>query len=279
MTVIDAHVHVWNRSRADYPWLAAPEVSAIAGDQGFGDVLPDLRAAGVTGAVLVQAADGDGDTDNMFAEADAHPEVVGVVAFLPLDDPDRAATRLDQLRKDPRFVGVRVLIHDRIDPDWILGRGPDAGLGLLERAGVTFDYVTASPDALAQLVVLGDRHPGLRIVLDHLGKPPVGGDLTEWRRLLVTAAENPLLSAKVSGLDPTHPEQLRPVLDAALEILGPDRLLYGGDWPVNELVGGYGAWWAAVHPILDELSVSERSAILARTAERIYRISATEAPA
>jgi L-fuconolactonase len=273
MTAIDAHLHVWNRARADYPWLADPEVAPIAGDHGLDEVLPSLRDSGIGRVVLVQAADNDDDTDNMLVEADAHPEVVGVVAWLPLDEPDRAAERLGALRRDRRVVGVRSLIHDRADPRWILGPEPDAGLGVLEAAGVPYDYVTASPATLEHLPVIGERHPELRIVLDHLGKPPVGDDLSEWTRLLAAAAQNPLLSAKVSGLDPARPQALRPVLDTALELFGPDRLLYGGDWPVSDLVGGYGAWWAAIRPLLDELGETARSAILSGTAERVYRIA------
>jgi L-fuconolactonase len=236
------------------------------------DLLPQLAATGVDRLVLVQAADDDGDTDTMLAEADAHPEVVGVVAWVPLDDRDRAAARLDLLARHGRLGGIRSLIHDRADPDWILSPAADAGLGLVAEAGLAFDYVTAGPAALAHLPSIGRRHPDLRIVVDHLGKPPVGGDLTVWEGLLRRAAENPHVVAKVSGLDPARPEALRPVLDVALDAFGPERLMYGGDWPVSDLVGGYAAWWGAVRPLLDELTETERTAILEGTAIRAYRI-------
>jgi len=279
--VIDAHQHVWDPARARYDWLG-PEPSAIDRAFDLEDAFPSMRRAGIDATVLVQAADNAEDTANLLSEADRHPEVVGLVAWIPLDDPDAAAASLAALRRDPRVVGVRNLIHDRPDPDWILRPEVDAGLGVLEAADVPFDYVTSGPAALAHLTAISARHPKLRIVIDHLGKPPIGGDpgaRTYWRGLMTEAARNPLISAKVSGLytvvgpmDGWTTELLRPFLDDALALFGPDRLMFGSDWPVSVLAGGYDRVWNGLAPILDDLDAAERAALLGGTAASFYRL-------
>jgi L-fuconolactonase len=277
VTRIDAHLHVWRRSAGGYRWLDAEDVAAIADDRSLDDAWAELQGAGFERVVLVQADDSDADTDHMLEQAAGRAEVAGVVGWLPLDHPRRAAARLEQLLSTSRLVGIRSLIHDRTDPDWIVRDEVDAGLSLLEEAGIPFDYVTASPAALVHLPTIAERHPGLAIVLDHLGKPPIGGDLAPWQALLRSAARIPNLTAKLSGLAPCTTAELRPVVEIALEELGADRLMYGGDWPVVELAGGYGTWWSAVRPLLDELSSAAHDAILGGTAARVYRMEEREA--
>jgi L-fuconolactonase len=254
MNVIDSHLHVWNLARADYPWLG-PDLSPINVSLGLDDVHADLRTAGVDGVVLVQAADNSDDTRNMFAVADSAPEVLGVVAWAPLNDPEQTEQHIAVLGADARFVGIRVLIHDMADRDWISQPGPDAGLGVLATHDVPFDYVTSDPAALVHVPTICGRHPRLRIVIDHLAKPPVGGSETElqsWRELLAASAQYPQVHAKVSGLYPPATDRtvwtgsdLRRIIDVALELFGPDRLMIGSDWPVSVLAGGSGASWSA----------------------------------
>jgi L-fuconolactonase len=279
MAIIDAHLHVWDLTRARYDWLG-PEYAPINRSVSFDELRPRLIAAGVEASVLVQAADNAEDTDTMLRVADANPEIAGVVAWVPLERPEEAERRLAELRRDPRVVGVRNLIHDRADPDWILRPDVDEGLGVLERAGVTFDWVVGRARHLEHVARIGERHPGLRIVIDHLARPPIGlAEREPWWSLLAQAAENPLVHAKVSGLysvtaDPaawTEPA-VRPFVDRALSVFGADRLLYGGDWPVSILAGGYDRVFGAIRSMLAELSPAEREAILGGTAERVYGI-------
>ena len=126
--------------------------------------------------MLVQAADTAEDTAAMLEMADRHPIVAGVVGWVPLDRPRDTAGALAAFADKPRIVGIRNLIHTQGDPNWILRPEVDEGLGLLEEAGLPFDFVTSGPAALAHLPVLAQRHPALHIVLDHLGKPPIGLD-------------------------------------------------------------------------------------------------------
>ncbi|MET9358467.1 amidohydrolase family protein [Streptomyces sp. NPDC006617] len=281
MTVVDAHLHVWDPEQAAYEWLG-PAMAPVDRAMRFHDALPALRTAGVGAAVLVQAADNDEDTDLMLATAARHPEVVGVVAWVPLDDPGRARARLAVLRRDPHVVGVRTLLHERSDPDWVLGPDADAGLALLAEAGLPFDYSTTSPAALRHLPELSARHPALRLVVDHLGKPPVGGgreDRAEWHRLIAAAAKHPGVHAKFSGLysasgalDAWSTDELRPFVEDALELFGPERLMYGGDWPVSLLAGGYARTWEAMCELLAPLAPDDRAAVLGGTATRLYRL-------
>ena len=270
--IIDAHQHVWNPATASYPWLTG--LDPIDREMALAEILPAMRAAGVQATVLVQADDNAEDTQNMIREADAHPEVVGIVAWVPLDRPDEAHRMLVQLGEDPRVVGIRTLLHANPDPDWVLRTEVGVGLSMLESEGVTFDYVTGGPAALAHLPLLSEHHPELSIVIDHLGKPPVGADRSEWRTLLTNAAENPRVFAKLSGLyassgplDSWTLDEIRPIVDDALEIFGPDRLMVGSDWPIAVLAGGYERTMTA----LVELS-GDSAALLGGTAAAFYNL-------
>ncbi|GAA4267024.1 amidohydrolase family protein [Frondihabitans peucedani] len=288
MAVIDSHVHVWDLERAHYDWPDG-SVPEIFRSIGLDEVRPSLAAAGVDRVVLVQAADDPDDTATMLRTADRHDEVAGIVAYAPLERPQEAHDRLVELRRDPRVVGVRTLIHDQPDPDWILRPDVDEGLGVLEALGVPFDYVAVLPRHLEHLPALAERHPSLRIVIDHLAKPPIGdpgsarwpGDT--WSVLMARAAENPLLSAKVSGLYSATADaaswtqdQVRPFVEEAHRLFGPDRLLYGGDWPVSLTAGGYARCFDALSGIFADWPAADRAAVLGDNARRFYGLPAED---
>jgi L-fuconolactonase len=280
MTRIDAHVHTWDHSACDYPWLG-PHLGELDRDYPLDELVPSLDAAGIDAVVLVQAADDDRDTAHMLAVADAQPRVVGVVGWLPLDRPDEVERRL-KAGLDDRIVGIRALIHDMPDAEWILRDDVTRSLAHVAEAGLAFDVVTASPAALWLVPMLASRHPGLRIVIDHLGKPPIGGtraETDEWGDLLADAARHPQVSAKVSGLaastgapDAWTPDDIESVIEIALEVFGPSRLLSGGDWPVSNLAGGYRRTHDAVDAVISRLSPSEADAVRGDTAARVYRL-------
>lgn len=205
MPVIDSHQHVWDPSRAAYDWLG-PEQAPIDRAMSFDDLAPELAACGVDATVLVQSADHSEDTALMRQAAAAQPRIVGIVGYAPLADAEATATVLAEWAADPLLVGVRNLIHDLPDPDWLLRPDVDAGLGVLEEHGVPFDVVAVLPRHLELVPILSERHPRLKMVIDHLAKPPIGLDSDEpWTTLIARAAENPLVYAKVSGLYPSHP--------------------------------------------------------------------------
>jgi L-fuconolactonase len=282
--IVDAHQHVWDLARAEYPWLG-PELAPVNHTVSFAELAPTLARFGIGSTILVQAADNAEDTDLMLETARRHPEVAGVVAWAPLDQPDALAERLALLREDPLVVGIRNLTNGR-PVEWITTAEVDRGLSTLEAADLPLDYVAPSSAAIGVLPAVGERHPGLRIVIDHLGRPPIGGsssDRAEWRRLFAEAAANPNTVAKVSGLyssvgpmDSWTEEAIRPYVEDALELFGPDRLLYGGDWPISVLAGGYERTWAALSHLFEELLDDVgRAAVLGGTAAGFYRLPST----
>ena len=279
--ILDAHQHIWNRSRAAYDWLG-PDAGPIFRDFELPEALAVLDDAGAAGTILVQSADNDEDTEFMLEAARASSRVRGVVAWVPLDEPERAAERLAALRANPVVCGIRSLIHNQDDPHWLLRPDVDEGLGLLEAAGVPFDVVAVLPEHLEAVLVVSERHPGLRMVIDHLGKPPMGDDggrpAWDWHGLIAEVAANPLVFGKVSGLyppggaaGPAASDALRPVFDRAVEVFGPERLMYGGDWPISLLAGGYRAVLASLTPLFDGLDPRDRERILSGTARDFYR--------
>jgi L-fuconolactonase len=197
---------------------------------------------------------------------------------VPLDRPAQAAEALDRLAARPKFVGVRTLIHDQADPDWLLRPPVGEGLALLERRGVPFDVISVLPRHLSHVPVLAERYPDLPMVLDHLSHPPLGGaDDARWRDQMTAAAAHPLVHAKVSGLYPAGTwtaEDIRPAVEFAFEAFGADRLMFGSDWPVAELGGGYLKVWTELSKIFGQLSAPERAAVLGSTATRFYGLHA-----
>lgn len=275
--VVDAHQHIWDKSRADYPWLS-DELAPVNRTFTFDELAPQLNEAGVPATVLVQSADNAEDTALMLDCADRQPRVAGVVAWVPLDRPVEAAEMLAGFAAQPLIRGVRNLIHDQPDPHWLLRADVGDGLAELERSGYPFDVVAVMPEHLEAVLTLSERFPELSMVIDHLGHPPIGADGDErWWELFARTATNPRVCAKVSGLYPVddgsaaeRAEAIRPVIDYALTQFGANRLMYGGDWPISVLHGGYGPTWAALQPVFDTLLPSERLALLSGTAAAFY---------
>lgn len=279
--IVDAHQHFWNPA-SGYGWLAR-EIDALQRTFTFEDLAPHLDRHQVTGTVLVQADDTDADTDAMFAAAANHPQILGIVGYVPLDRPDEAADRLSELQTRARFVGVRNLIHDQPDPDWLLRADVAEGLALLETHDIPFDLVAVLPRHLEHVHYLISRFPGLRIVIDHLAKPPVTSNQAEpWTTLMRQAASHPQVYAKISGLYPTGAEptswtvdDLRPWVDTALELFSPDRLMVGSDWPVAITAGGYDRVFGALVQLLTEYGPAVAAPTLAGTAVNFYRLDAS----
>lgn len=277
---IDAHLHIWDPRRAEYDWLG-PDLAPIDGAVGFAEIAPTLAELDVTGVVLVQAADNAEDSQLMLDAAEEFDQVVAVVAWAPLDGGDDLIARLDTLRARPVVRGIRNLFHVR-PREWTTSPAVDEGFARVSAADLTLDFVTSSPAALADLPAIGARHPELRIVIDHLGKPPIGqGEdaRDEWRSLLAAAAANPLTHAKLSGLyasvggmESWTVDGIRPFIEDALDLFGPTRLMYGGDWPISVLAGGYRRSWEAITSVVAALSPGERAAVLGDTAAGFYRI-------
>jgi L-fuconolactonase len=280
--VIDAHQHIWDPNKAKYDWLG-PEFAELNRVFEIDELLPQLAKLGIKYTVQVQSADNHEDTGLMRDCASKYAEVAAIVGFAPLDNPEETAKTIESWAKDDLMVGVRNLIHTKPDPKWLLRADVNESLALLANAGYTFDVVSVLPEQLATVSEISNSHPELRMVIDHMSKPPIGlSDDREWRKLMIEAAENPNVFAKISGLysstsDPASwtTEQIRPYFDFALETFGPKRLMYGGDWPVALIAGGYERVWNGLLPLFNSLSSADREQILGRTAAEFYKITPT----
>jgi L-fuconolactonase len=274
---IDAHVHIWDPSKVEYGWLAeAPQL-----DRRFvlADVGPTLDDIGIDRVVLVQAADTIAEAEHMLDAADHDPRVAGVVAWVPIDDVAAAATTID--RWGPRkLVGARHMAHRDPNPDRLLSSPVAAVLDLLADRDLTFDVCAETTHLLALVPTLAARHPRLTLIIDHLAKPPIAsGGWQPWADLFAEAASAPRVYAKLSGLNTVAgpgatADTYRRYVDHALDVFGPSRLMYGGDWPFALLAAEtYGEIWTPLRRSLDALGDDDLDAVLGLTARHAYKLS------
>ncbi|WP_353648693.1 amidohydrolase family protein [Nakamurella sp. A5-74] len=287
---IDTHVHLWHLEQdgphghppVSYSWLG-PQQPLLNRTYPITELRPHLQAADVDGIVLVQAASDPAEVGLLLHTARHLDLPARVTAWLPLEDREATVALLaeiDELRRGPDgsdlLRGVRHPIHDDPNPRWMLRPDVARGLDLLAEQGLIWEAVAERLDLLELVPEVARRHPGLTIVLDHLGKPPIaGGDAGRWRDLLAAAAAEPAVLAKISGLGTVsapgwNSETWQPFVDHALVTFGPDRLMVGGDWPVALLAGDYPRTWSTTTDTLAGLAALDRQAILSGNAVRIY---------
>lgn len=282
---IDAHQHFWRNDTYQTSWMAQapyagdPSFTPLRRDFGPEELRAELDAASVTACITVEAADHPDENAALLTNAHRYPWIAGVVGWVPLEHPDLVARELDALGEEPRFVGVRHLINVEPDPDWILRPAVIDGLREIARRNLAFDYVGILPEHLANLPRLAEAVPGLRIVIDHLAKPPMddAAGFTAWATSFARAAKVPDTYAKISGLDVGVGDQweavdLRRPIHHALEHFGPERLMLGSDWPVAVLRGGYAKVWAAMNFAIADLPPASRDLLRGRTAVKAYEL-------
>jgi L-fucono-1,5-lactonase len=230
--------------------------------------------------VLVQGACLDSDTDAICAMAESRPWIAAITAWLRLDDPARARVRLAELLERPKVRAVRHLIQGESDPHWIMREPVPESLALLEREGVVLELPVVYPDHFDDVVELAERFPGLVLVVDHLGKPPLGtGDLEDWETKLRACAEAPNVVAKLSGLNTAisrndwTADDFVSVAAVAVDAFGAERMMCGSDWPVALLNGNYDRVWDAQRRVVEAVAPDEEAALLGGTASRVYRLS------
>jgi L-fucono-1,5-lactonase len=268
--LIDAHQHFWDPAEARYPFLDEADAAPLRRRFDAEDIAPLLREHGVDGTVAVQARSSVGETEMLLAIAAATPFVLGVVGWVDLT----AADVVDTLARFP-LAGIRHQVHDEEDPRWLLRDDVQRGLAAVADAGLAYDLLVRTRE-LPAAIETARRRPSLRLVLDHVAKPPLTtGRLDEWAEGVEALAAFPNVSCKLSGLVTEGPrgELLSSCLDRALEWFGADRCLFGSDWPVCTLAADYGEVLQLVEAALDGASSSEREAVLAGTARRVYRLT------
>jgi len=279
-TVVDAHHHLLDPARTEYPWLT-PDHAAI--DRRFGpeDLAPELAAAGIDRTILVQTVSSLDETREFLSTALTVRFIAGVVGWVDLTDP-AASEVIRGFRAGPGgggLVGIRHQVHDEPDPDWLSRPDVRRGLQAVEAAGLAYDLLIRSRELPSALAVARER-PGLRCVIDHLAKPPIRSGATEpWASLLRPFGELPNVWCKLSGLvteaEPVtwRVDDLARFVDIALGIFGPTRLMFGSDWPACLLAASYGEVVSTARELTADLSSAERDAIFGGAAERAYGLS------
>jgi L-fuconolactonase len=272
---IDAHQHYWKIARGDYDWMGPP-VAPIIRDYLPADLQPHLKAAGIEKTVLVQAAATVAETEFMLELAEGEASIGGVVGWIDLDAPD-APAELKRLAGHRKFRGIRPMLQDIDDTFFILAEHRVAVLEALPSLGLTFDTLV-QPRHLPVIAALADRLPELKIVVDHGAKPFIAkGVIEPWASDMAALAQRPNVFAKISGLlneagTDRSATALKPYVETLLSAFGPERLMFGSDWPVVELAATYGDWWRIANELTAGLSEAGREAIFGGTAARFYRI-------
>jgi L-fuconolactonase len=283
---IDSHQHFWRIARGDYGWLRAddPAVAKLMRDFLPANLIGTLKALGITQTVLVQAAASEAETDFLLELADAHDFIAGVVGWVDLCRPESVAT-LERWAQNAKFKGVRPMLQDLPANDWI-AREPHAEVvQALVRLGLRFDALV-KPWHLEPLLRFVKRHPQLPVVIDHAAKPQLALGWQahwagSWRRHLASLAAQPQVSCKLSGLLGEAPpaasrsvaegvDSLRPVWDALLQWFGPERLMWGSDWPVLTLVADYARWVEVCDSLIGELPPADQARVWQGNAQRFY---------
>ncbi|GFE82664.1 hypothetical protein GCM10011487_46640 [Steroidobacter agaridevorans] len=281
-SIIDAHVHLWDPARGDYGWLtpALPKLYRRIDEQ---ELHEQLTRAGVNGAVLVQAAPTEAESDYLLSIAERTPWVRGVVGWVDFDAPD-VEQRIAKRARQAKFVGVRPMLQDLDDADWILHPSRGRALSALASHGLVFDALI-KPVHMSRIEQIARRHPNLSIVIDHAAKPTIGGEVSRsWRESLRALASCPNVVCKLSGLltelaPGVETSKALDCADVVLQLFGPSRVLWGSDWPVLTLASTYDQWYALTQRALSSLSEADRNAVTGDNAVRIYRMKTTLAAA
>ncbi|WP_194899193.1 amidohydrolase family protein [Catenulispora pinisilvae] len=276
MRIVDAHHHLWDLAVRDQAWTA--DLPALRRSFHLSDLEPLAAAAGVTATVLVQTIHAVDETPEMLALAETSDLVAGVVGWTDVTEPN-FGERLAELLSGVggrRLVGIRHQVQELPDGGWLTGTETLRGLRQLAPTGLAFDLIVRA-DQLPACVAAARAVPELSFVLDHLGKPPIAaGELEPWASDIRTLAESPNVSCKLSGMvTEADPERwkvadLRPYAEVVLEAFGPERVMFGSDWPVSTLAADYAQIVDTAKELTAGLSEAEREAVFGGTAIKVY---------
>lgn len=278
MRIIDAHQHLWDASAVSMPWMDGPWADPLRARFDHAALAREVAANGIAATVVVQADASVAETRQLLAIAAESGIVAGVVGWADLTAPD-VADHLALLQAAPgggKLTGIRHLVQDEPDPGWLVRPEVVRGLRAVARAGLVYDLLVRPPQlaAAAEVVRL---LPELVFVLDHLGKPDIARRGWEpWASALTRLAAAPNVSAKLSGLvteadwSGWKPGHFTRYVRHAIEAFGPERLMFGSDWPVCTLAAPYTAVVDLMKPMLGGLGRDERASVFAGTAERVY---------
>lgn len=274
---VDTHQHLWVISERKYDWLI-PEYGVIYNDFRPEDVAEHVSSAGITGTVLVQAADTYDDTFYMLSVAAANPKILGVVGWLPFDRPTEAETAMNLFAESNVIKGFRNLTHNYEDPRWILRAEVQQTLQVMGSRGFTLDMVSINGDHNQAILELAEQNVELKIVIDHMAKPPIAEKGWEpWAGELAALSEKPNVFCKISGLNTASASDFtyrdwQDYVNHIVDCFGSQRVMLGSDWPVSLLNGDFAGVWQAQRDVIAGLSASAQDDIYFRSAAEFYSL-------
>jgi L-fuconolactonase len=276
MPVIDCHQHFWTWGKRAHKF---PPAAGTRLDRDFTpeDLRPQLKKAGVDGTILVQSLNEFDETREFLDLSREINYVAGVVGWVPLTDPAACAAALESVKSRGKLVGIRPLIAYEPDPNWLLQASVRESLGLLVKADLAFEAIPVNDRQFEAVLTVTRATPELKVVLNHLGNPPVPEKGWEpWATFIKRASELPNMSIKLSaGLALVikwkwSTEEIRRYADYVIGLFGPERVMAGSNWPVVELGGTFNEVWSGLTDLIAGLTPAERAAVLGGSAQRIY---------
>jgi L-fuconolactonase len=282
---VDAHHHLWDLKVRAQEWLRAPELKPIWRDFTLEHLEPEARGHGVDKTVLVQVAASTDETKEFLAYAACTPLIAGVVGWMDLarDAPEAYLAELAHAPGGQMLRGIRHLVQDEQDPDWLDRPDVRRSLAAVAAAGLPFDLLVRHRPQADPALRLVREVPELTFVLDHLGKPdiaagPDSAAFASWAAWIRALAAEPNIECKLSGMvteahwDTWTVADLRPYAETVLDAFGAERVMFGSDWPVCMLAATYSEVFDATNALVGGLSETERAAVLGDTATRVYRL-------
>lgn len=273
---IDSHHHLWRYTREDYGWIS-PQMGVLKRDFMPQDLYPEMHRARLTGSVVVQARQSIAETRWLLELATSTPWIRGVVGWAPIASAD-FGTVLDDLLGSAKLRGLRHVIQDEPNDDFILSDDFNSGIASMLGTGLVYDLLIHERH-LPCAAEFARRHPQQAFVLDHVAKPRIRENgLEPWKKNLLELASYPNVFCKLSGLATEADwtswtfEDLKPYLDAALEAFGPERLMAGSDWPVCLVATSYARWWDSLEQWARCLNSAQQDALFGGTATEVYRL-------
>lgn len=280
MSVIDAHQHFWDPAKAAYPWMEAPTLAPIRRPFAPADLRPLLDAERVDACVFVQCRHDEVETEEQLAATIDHPWIVGVVGWVDLEASD-VADRIARLRALPageRLVGIRHIVHDEADEGWLVRPAVIRGLKAVAAAGLTYDLLVRARE-LPSAIEAVRAVPHGRFILDHAAKPPIAqGWDARWAAGLAELSRESNVWCKLSGLvteaswSSWTSNDLAPVCRHVIDAFGPERIIYGSDWPVCLIAAPYAAVKAAFDRAIESFTTAERAAAFGDNAIAAYQL-------
>lgn len=275
--IIDSHQHFWDRSldEFDHSWQEDAQLTKICRNFMPQDLEPQLRSSGVDHSVFVQTQHNIEENRWALKLAEANDFIAGVVGWIDLASSD-CEQQLLEFKDHPKFVGIRHVVQDEPDDNFIIRDDISNGLAILEKHGVPFDLLFYCKH-LKHAATVADRFPNLPLVIDHLSKPKIKlGETSQWQHDLAEAAKRKNVWCKLSGMvteadwHEWNVTDLQPYVDIAVDLFSPNRLMFGSDWPVCELAASYSEVFEALQHCIRDLAPHEKAGILGKNAVRFY---------